>query len=435
LESEDLGWLGEMDTIPRKTSFLIPPLPLIEDEEAENAKTTDIIEFTLKQKAGSSSTGSTYKLKVNRFCEGTVSEWIDFRKAIKEVWKQNGISSPSDRVANLCTILRGDSLAGFEEKIQELTTDTDVDGNINQIALSDEIVLQSLNAVALTVFPFRALETQKQWMRRRMRKPKELSLRKTVAAVGRLNNSLPLFPNGSDSDKFTPEDIMEILEWSIPEAWRTKFDLDGYVPTEFGKARFITECEAIERNEPKTPKASTKSTLSGKTVAHKKSHGVKFQSGTTPKRDSTSKYFCTEHGHNPTHGTDKCYTLKYRSDKGKPTSSSGLTKQSFRKEINILSKGRPRKKILEMFAVVLQQEHKKLAGKKTKKAKTTKKVVLDVSSDSEDGDMSVDHIERESSDKGDSPSDSPSERKTDETDEDQTYLARIENLGNITNVN
>ena len=116
MESEDLGWLGEMDTIPRKTSFLIPPLPLIEDEEAENAKTTDIIEFTLKQKAGSSSTGSTYKLKVNRFCEETVSEWIDFRKAIKEVWKQNGISSPSDHVANLCTILRGDSLAGFEEK-------------------------------------------------------------------------------------------------------------------------------------------------------------------------------------------------------------------------------------------------------------------------------------------------------------------------------
>ena len=52
MESEDLGWLGKMDTIRRKTSFLIPPLPLIEDEEAENAKTTDIIEFTLKQKAG-----------------------------------------------------------------------------------------------------------------------------------------------------------------------------------------------------------------------------------------------------------------------------------------------------------------------------------------------------------------------------------------------
>ena len=91
-----------------------------------------------------------------------------------------------------------------------------------------------------------------------MRKSKELSLSKTVAAVGRLNNSLPLFPNGTDSDKFTPEDIMEILEWSIPEAWRTKFDFDGYVPTEFGKERFITECEAIEHNEPKKTKSEYK---------------------------------------------------------------------------------------------------------------------------------------------------------------------------------
>ena len=105
--------------------FLIPPLPLIEDKESEKPKTTDIIKFILKQRAGSTATGPTYKLKVNRFCKGTVSEWINFRKAIKELWRQNGITSPSDCVANLCPILRGDSLTGFEEKIQELTTATD----------------------------------------------------------------------------------------------------------------------------------------------------------------------------------------------------------------------------------------------------------------------------------------------------------------------
>jgi hypothetical protein len=38
---------------------------------------------------------------------------------------------------------------------------------------------------------------------------------------------------------------------SIPEVWRTKFDLDGYVPTEFNKEWFMTECEAVEQNEPK----------------------------------------------------------------------------------------------------------------------------------------------------------------------------------------
>jgi hypothetical protein len=77
-------------------------------------------------------------------------------------------------------------------------------------------------------------------MRRRMKKPKELSIRKYVAAVGSLNNSLPVFPNGKELDKITPGEILEILEWSIPESWRTKFDLDGYVPTDFTKERFMT---------------------------------------------------------------------------------------------------------------------------------------------------------------------------------------------------
>jgi hypothetical protein len=114
-----------------------------------------------------------------------------------------------------------------------------------------------------------------------MQKPEELSIRKTVATVGRLfNNSLPLFPNGKESDKFTPWEILKILEWSIPEVWRTKSDLDGYVPTEFTKEWFMTECEAVEQNEPKTSHKSTRSTRNEKTVTHKKSHGVKHRSTT-----------------------------------------------------------------------------------------------------------------------------------------------------------
>jgi hypothetical protein len=164
-------------------------------------------------------------------------------------------------------------------------------------------------------------------------------------------NSLPLIPNGNEPDKFTPREILERLEWSIPEVWRTKSDLDGYVPMEFTMERFMTECEAVEWNKPKTSHKSSNPTLNGKTVTHKKSHGVKHRSA-TQKNDTTTKFYCTKHGQNPTHPMmDKCYTLKNRVDKAKGTSSSGLTKKSSRKEINILAKGRPRKKILEMFVL------------------------------------------------------------------------------------
>jgi hypothetical protein len=87
---------------------------------------------------------------------------------------------------------------------------------------------------------------------------------------------------------------------------------------------------------------------------------------------------------------DKSYTLKSHMDKDKGMSSSGLTKKFFHKEINILAKERPRKKILEMFALVLQQEHNKLAAKTPKKVKKSK-ISLGKSSNSSKEDMSIPH--------------------------------------------
>jgi site-specific recombinase XerC len=134
-----------------------------------------------------------------------------------------------------------------------------------------------------------------------------------VAAVERLNNSLPPFLNGKELDKFTPGEILEILEWFIPEAWRNKFNLDGYVLTEFTEERFTMEYEAMERNKPKTHIKSNNSTHIEKTVTNEKSHGVKHRSA-KQKNNTTAKFFAkfyfTEHGQNPTHPTDKCYTLK-----------------------------------------------------------------------------------------------------------------------------
>ena len=150
MELEDLGYIGMNESIPKKTLYLIPPLPLVEDatkDKDEKPKATDVIKFVLKQRAGSTATAPTYKLKVTRFCEGTVSEWIDFRKAISELWRQNGITNMQDRVANISTILRGDSLTGFEEKIQELTTSTDEAGVLVTIEVTDETVAASLNAL------------------------------------------------------------------------------------------------------------------------------------------------------------------------------------------------------------------------------------------------------------------------------------------------
>ena len=47
--------------VPKKATFLVPPLPLVEEAE-EDSKSTDVIEFLLKQHAGSAATAPSYKL-------------------------------------------------------------------------------------------------------------------------------------------------------------------------------------------------------------------------------------------------------------------------------------------------------------------------------------------------------------------------------------
>jgi hypothetical protein len=50
--------------------------------------------------------------------------------------------------------MRGESLMGFEEKIEELTRSTAAYGTISTINLTEAIVESGLTAVAETVFPF-----------------------------------------------------------------------------------------------------------------------------------------------------------------------------------------------------------------------------------------------------------------------------------------
>jgi hypothetical protein len=380
-----------MESIPRKTSYLVPSLTLVE-EVPEDEHPTERISYLLKQRAGSTgATATTYKVYVHRFCEGTVQQWITLRKAIDEIWTQNGIISPSDRLATVRAILRGESLTIFNATIEELKSGTDDTGEDTIVPTSNESVLAGIHAVAETVFPFRALTNQKLWMRRGMKKPKELSFRKTAAAVGRLNNALPLFPKASATDKFSDEEIVELLEWSIPQSWRTKFDLDGYIPTESNKARLITECEILERNDPQKPSTGLIA-KSLKDKAAKKPNVPKHKNGSSFSSEKKASFYCTEHGANPTHNTDSCYTLKNRAKKG--NDSATMTKKSFRREINLLSQKRPKQKVMEMFAAVLTEERAK-ATKKTKsqKAKKRKKKAVKFSNSSTSSESSSDEEE------------------------------------------
>ena len=232
--------------VQKKNSFLTPVLPLVPVKLSSPTEDKGKwITFELKTRVGQPADSTKYKKQVRKFEEGTPHEWIELVRDLDEIWTQNSINGVTDRISSIRALLRGESGVTFDAALEAARLDAE--GNQQPINLNN--VKTALDAVASSVFPHRALEIQKLWMNRRMFKPTDLSTRQTSAAINRLNNALPLFPGGSEESKFSRSEIVELLEWALPPAWRSKFDLEGYVPSLHSQMRLIESCKAIERNK------------------------------------------------------------------------------------------------------------------------------------------------------------------------------------------
>jgi hypothetical protein len=176
-----------------------------------------------------------------------------------------------------------------------------------------------------------------------------MTVRKLVAIITKMNKSLARFPGASDDDKFEADDLLEIIEWALPVRWRAKFDLDRYIPSLYDKARSIAEAEAIERSEAVLVKPTK---VQG--TKEKKTSKSRAQKKVQPKHDksASTEYYCNEHGRNKTHATAGCYTIKNRNGNGnnqaKTNNDPAFSTKKFRKEINLLSKGKNKNKVINL---------------------------------------------------------------------------------------
>ena len=100
---------------------------------------------------------------------------------------QKSISGGADRVANLQSLIRGQSRVTFDVALDEAR----MNAQGAHETIRDTHITTALDAVAITIFPYRALDQQIRWMRHKMKKPYEMSTRRCAAALSRLNNSLP----------------------------------------------------------------------------------------------------------------------------------------------------------------------------------------------------------------------------------------------------
>ena len=344
-----------------------------------------LVVFKLKTRVGQPANSTKYKKYVRKFEEGTTQEWIDLLKDLDEIWTQNLMTGRTDRALTVPAVVKGEGGVSFETALQDSRSDEE-GVVVNNITANH--VTAALNAVTNSVFPHRALETQKLWMTRKMFKPADMTTRQTAAAINRLNNALPLFPNGSEASKFTPQELIGLLEWSLPPAWRAKFDLDGYVPSLHPKIKLIEACEAIERNEVTIDKSKSSDASANKKVKFDVSK-VKNKADQKGSARKTASFYCTEHGKNSTHSTSDCRVLKYLGKNGTADKDTKrvFSNKTFRKELHLLAKKSSKAKVLDLYTTAINRERAKLEKKKSAKRKARD------DSDSDSGsDMSVNVI-------------------------------------------
>ena len=138
--------------------FLKPAIPLIL-ETVETVDKTALVTFEVCTVATNDTPGAAkHKINVRKFDTGSPSEFILVRQNFDEIWRQNKVDDGDDQVGTVRAILRGDSLTQFNAVLSDPSL----------TAIYPATVEKGLLAVAMVVFPYRALLVQKLWMRRVM---------------------------------------------------------------------------------------------------------------------------------------------------------------------------------------------------------------------------------------------------------------------------
>ena len=156
----------KLGNIPRKmnnkSGFLPPPIPFQKPEKVILGK-EDYLSMKLRSNP-TEEKSSLYELAVPYFRNGTAEEWFRFEKNLANVFIRQNLTTGPTQYAMARRLLQGDCLTQFETKADELG---------NESVPNFKLVMK---AVRESVMPLRAVQTQKRYMRRLLRKPKEMKI-------------------------------------------------------------------------------------------------------------------------------------------------------------------------------------------------------------------------------------------------------------------
>jgi hypothetical protein len=275
--------------------FVPPPIPLVRPEYAAPKKNESL---TMKLRSNPTDDNSqTYELVVKFFKTGTAEEWLMFLRDLNKILVGQNITAAPAKYAMARLLLSGEALTVFNTHATEHGNETNNHFNLT---------LQNLTT---HIFPQRCLAFQKRYMRRYMRKPREMTTRAFAARVAELNTYLEEFPPFEANQELDDPEIMDILENGVPGTWSKNMVLQGFDPVESTITEFVAFCErheytegTLDNSKPNHTEAKPKTTSkNGHNDAKSRAKPSAEAHNKNKKRSASTDKWCDLHqtsGHN-----------------------------------------------------------------------------------------------------------------------------------------
>ena len=271
-----------------------PPIPLARIKREIKVESSDLIKFEMKVHPDDAESTLKYTKTVARLsADCTVEQTLLWSRDLKSVIDNQRITTAEGKIATLSRIVKEELWPIAEGKLAAPSA-TEAAKNRGYIAATEALIAK--------MFPSKALNKQKAYMHRHLRKPIDMKLRDYVERVQTLNNYLKEFPPFALNQAIPDDALVEICYHGLPRSWKDFLLLQGFDEQEGSLAQLTDMSERIE-------------TMESMSMDTKKAAGSTKRERTQdkaerPNKRSKTSHFCEYHGPNYSHDTQDCTICK-----------------------------------------------------------------------------------------------------------------------------